>query len=645
MTFVDLKKNLLENAKLLIISILISSIALLVISATLFVVKVAREKHLESEKMFLKYSTQLVTTSNFLTTNVYKFIDTGNYEFYDLYYEEINLTKSREEAVKAIEEIYFTTDKTNQDAQKILELSNELVALEETAFKYAKDDKLIEAKSLIYGNKYQEKKEQINEIYTNLIKHLEKNIKKENVRVTTMVHTNFFVTFVASLIIIFSSIRLTLNYYKISSELEIDQLTGLLNSYSYKKNIQKLIDDKPTKFGALIYTDIDNFKNINEGYGHRNGDLYIQHLAKKFNAFDEVSSVAARLVDDKFIIYVHGFDSEVETRAYVNYKIKEILASYFVTTMNIEEKYRFSSGVAIYPKDSSNIDELVKYADYSMINLKKYSKGEIVFYDKNEFSNEYNHKLNKKCLMEVIENEDIEIALQPIVDANNFEVYGYEALMRPKSESITSPLQLLKIAKEENKLDEIERLALKKAFEKIDNAKDNLKNKKIFVNSIADRILSREEVEEYQLKYSKILDSVIIEVTEKDFVPEKIFNEKSSLFRNAGALMALDNYGSGTANEFALLSGKYDIIKVDIKLTKNIDTNIKNQELVRSIIRISKINKFKVLAEGVETKKEFITLRNIGVHYLQGYFIGKPNFQVEAPTEESIQFFNENCLV
>ncbi len=126
---------------------------------------------------------------------------------------------------------------------------------------------------------------------------------------------------------------------------------------------------------------------------------------------------------------------------------------------------------------------------------------------------------------------------------------------------------------------------------------------------------------------------MVVEVTEQEYVDEETIKSKVSILRENGILVALDDYGSGYSNEFTLLSGLYDIVKIDMKLIRGIDKDLKRQEILKSIIRVSEYNNYKIVAEGVETKDEVKILRDLGVHYLQGYYFGKPSLEIKGIDE------------
>ncbi|MFV0518977.1 MAG: EAL domain-containing protein [Lachnospirales bacterium] len=609
-------------------TLIIILVFILVISASFMFKSIINENDsLAREKAYSKYSQQLIDASNYLTTNVYYYVVSGDEQYYNDYYTELNVTKSREDAVNNLLNL-GVTDFEESTITGTLDLSNELAQIEINSFELMKNGKIDEARELIFSETYELYKNKINSNYANLQNGIDERTTKETQSILFITKLTFIVSIIACIGIAFATILLILTLYRIKRESDIDILTGLLNRNGYKEKINKLIDAEPDKYGALIFCDIDNLKFINECYGHNNGDRYIQSTASIFKEFSEYKSVIARPSGDEFHIYIHGFDTEDDLISAIDTKMKKLRNSYFVTTLHIEEKIRFSTGISIYLRDTTKLDELIKFSDYAMYKMKKNSKGEVAYYDKTTLDKTMFLARNSGCLDELLEKELLDFALQPIVYSDTFEIYGYEALMRPQLDIISSPFLLLELAKSESKLDKVERLVLKKMFSKINTNHNTLSNYKIFINSIADQVLSDTEFNDYIKTYPNVLESVVIEVTEQEYIDEKVLKNKTAKFKEFGALIALDDYGSGYSNDYSLLSGIYDIIKIDMNIIRNVDTDTKRQEIVKSIIKISEINGYKILAEGVETASEAIILRDFGVHYMQGYFFGKPNLEI-----------------
>ncbi len=636
----DLKNHNI-GTKYLIIAILALVTCLIISTSIMLNLVLSGSRSLIREKRYNQYAMQLIETSDFLTYKVYNYAVSSDELFYNEYMQELNVDKNREEAVASLIELGVTQTE-EQIIVDTLALSNDLAEIELDAFRLVKSGKSQDAQKMIFSKEYEDYKNKIHNNYRILKEGIESRVENENKDILAVVKASFGVSVIVSIGTSIATFLLLLTFYKIKQESDIDQLTGLQNRNRYKENIKNLIESEPDKFGAMIFCDIDNLKFINDCYGHTNGDRYINATASVLKEFSEYKSVLARPSGDEFVVYIHGFDTQQELIDAINSKMELVKQAYFTTTLHVQEKIRFSTGISVYPTDTNVVDDLLKYSDYAMYKMKKTSKGEMCFYDKSTLDKTIFLSRNSGCLNEFLEKELLDFAMQPIVDANTFEIYGYEALMRPQIDLISSPFLLLELAKAESKLDKIERLVLKKMFEKINNNKEQFMNYKIFINSIADQVLSNDELAEYMNKYPDVLNDVVIEVTEQEHVDEDILKFKIERFKEYGALIALDDYGSGYSNESSLLSGFYDIIKIDMNIVRNIDIDLKRQEIVKSLMKVSEINNYKVLGEGVETEGEARALRELGVHLMQGYFFGKPDLEIKGVSIEALEMLKAN---
>lgn len=622
------KVNRLTNTKLYVIIIFILVILLLV-SSSLSISFIVKEANLlEKEDQYRNHISDLLQASDYLTYQVFNYVVTGKEEHLSNYIYELEVAKSREKAVENLTEL-GTTEKELEIINNTLTLSSELAVIELGAIEYMKNGNTEEAQNIIFGNDYTIYKNNIRLNYATLRNGVQSRVTSEAEKIKKVAIQSLILTVIIGVSTVISALMLLYNFLSLKAETDIDHLTGLQNRNRYKEKIQKLINSSNDKYGALMYLDIDNLKFVNECYGHIDGDKYIKSMGRNLRTFEKFDCVLARPSGDEFIAYIHGFNSENEVRSIVNTELGKIKNNFFKTNTQVEEKLRFSTGVSIYPTVSKELDDLLKFADYAMLDMKKNSRGEISFYDRTAYVKTIVSLSNKGYLDNFLENELVDFAMQPIVDANTFQIYGYEALMRPEINNIKSPLLLLQLAKEESKLDKVERLVFKKVLEKINDNINKLQGYKIFINSIADQVITKKEIEKYCGSNSNILKDLIIEFTEQEYVNEDILHKKTEMLRKLGAKIALDDYGAGYSNEFTLISGNYDIIKIDMKLIEDIDIDLKRQEIIKSIIKISHISNYKVLAEGVETIEQVKILRDLGVEFLQGYFFGKPDLEIK----------------
>ncbi len=626
-----------QKTKKIVTTILILVLILSIVISFLFALVMRTGKLYSTQQNYLEITDEI----NDITVNLTSCVLTTTYSGEKAC---TNFASSVERREYLIDELHLL-GLTDEESELLLAFDKsveDVVEMEFDAKSKIDADDLEGARDIIFSDEYRLSISIMNE---NLDK-LGSLISTRMVDQVNLARRATWFSFINTLLISFAIAVFTLlllyNYRQLKKQSNIDPLTGLKNRNEYAEDIKKIIKNNPDKYGALIYCDIDNLKFINECYGHKNGDKYIQATANSLRKFEKYDSVLARIAGDEFIIFVHGFETREDTVNIVHKTISESLNTFFSTSLNAQEKVRFTSGASVYPSDSSSLDDLQKYADYAMLKTKKSSKGEISFYDKGTFDKSTFMLANKGHLDQFLEKGKLDFAFQPIVHADTFEVYGYETLMRPQFGVINSPFILLQLAKEESKLDKIERLVAKNVVIKISENQKALKNCKVFINSIADRMLTKEELDHYVTEYPCLLENIVVEVTEQEYVDPKLLKTKTSTLKEFGALIALDDYGAGYSNEFTLLSGLYDIIKIDMKIIRDIDKDPKRQEIIKSIVNISKINDFKVLAEGVEYANEAKALRKLGVNYMQGYFFGKPSLEVKKVNKQALDKLDSN---
>ena len=234
----------------------------------------------------------------------------------------------------------------------------------------------------------------------------------------------------------------------------------------------------------------------------------------------------------------------------------------------------------------------------------------------------------------LIDERQVKYAFQPIVSATDGSVYAYESLMRVTSESIKNIGEVLRLAKAQSKFTEIEILTFEEVFKLIAFNKDKFEDKKIFINSISSTILPNNIVNTIYNKYSDFLNKIVIELTESEDLDDTRLNKKKKIIEDFECFVAIDDYGSGYATESWLLQVSPDFVKIDMSLIRDIDKDNERKKLVGNIIQYNKDNNIKTIAEGVETYDEMSTLIELGIDYLQGYYLGKPDFDILDISED-----------
>ena len=385
-------------------------------------------------------------------------------------------------------------------------------------------------------------------------------------------------------------------------------------------NRNKFIDIINEKKYVIVLINIDKFKDINFYFGVETGNILIKNVAQRLKKLKKKYKFKLFHIDiDEFAVL---FPENIDKSKLIE-RIKQILNE-LEKPYNIngnEIIVRFRAGVSYEKKDFIRAD--------IALDLAKEVKKDIVF--GREIKNLNRYKDHLKWLGKIkkaLENDRIVPFFQPIVDKNG-KVIKYEALVRLIDEdgNIVSPFFFLEVAKKSRLYLEITKRVIKKAIEKI-----NDKNVAISINLTLEDI-DDENMRNYilnkieSLKNKKLLTFEIVEsedVGENETVKEFLHNIKKS-----GALIYIDDFGSGYSNFDYLIKLKPDGVKIDGSLIKNILTDKNSEIIVKTIISFAKEMKISTIAEFVENKEIFEKLKNLGVDYFQGYYFSPPKPDIE----------------
>lgn len=174
-----------------------------------------------------------------------------------------------------------------------------------------------------------------------------------------------------------------LNSY-LNNRLVKDELTGLVSRYQYREEIEICIRNQPNKFGIFTFIDIDNFKRINDTFGHRAGDDFLRIFSNRLQQIDFDNKICMRISGDEFGLYIHGFDSIEEVDVLNIWKDIEIRVLFEPAMIDgASIPVRLSAGMAVYGMDTIEIYELIEYADFAMYQAKKLGKNTFQRFDKN----------------------------------------------------------------------------------------------------------------------------------------------------------------------------------------------------------------------------------------------------------------------
>ena len=436
----------------------------------------------------------------------------------------------------------------------------------------------------------------------------------------------------------------TLEKLRIEHERDYDTLTDLYNRRAFHRICAEFFCS-PEKLGhaALLMFDLDNLKQINDTFGHDWGDEYIRRTGECFAKNAPARTVCARISGDEFSALFYGYNDQDTLRADICALKAALEQSVVQLPSGRELRVSVSGGIAWYPESSTNLITLRKYADFAMYQVKHSRKGELLEFDPEVYRTSLQERRCHEEFRRLINEELISYHFQPIIDAKDGSVFAYEALMRVDLPTLHSPADVLRLAREENCLHEVERITFfcaSSAYQALENAGKVVPSALLFVNSIASQYLTPDELSEYSARYASILPRIVIEITEEEVLDPKALRIKQTIPGSSGAF-ALDDYGSGYSNERSLLELSPNYIKIDLSIIRDIDTDANKRQIVSNTVSYAHQRGMKVVAEGLETADEVRTVLSLGVDLLQGFFLAMPQVEPGGASEESLAVIAE----
>ncbi len=412
---------------------------------------------------------------------------------------------------------------------------------------------------------------------------------------------------------------------RLQFERDHDSLTKILNRNSFNRKARELIISNPKKIGALLFCDLDNLKYLNDNYGHDFGDQYIKNAAIFVSAFEKIGGISARMAGDEFTVFIHGYDSREQLKEDIDKVMKENRNIQLILPDGNEQRLRMSTGIAWYPKDATNIEILIKYADFAMYEIKNTTKGLVGNFDLEVYNKKAFLRNKVEALSTLLEKELIRFVFQPIVSSLNGEIFGYEMFVRPDMEDIKSPYELIQIAEAESKLYQLEKLLTFKQFQYTHDHQDELKDKYVFINMMRENTLNFIDIKNLTKSFSDITNKIILEVSESDTDSfECDLKRKVEYAREHNCKFALIGKSSFTVKTINSFDSGIDFVKIHMSVVRDIGNDDVRKHVVESIIKQAHARGVKVVAEGIETLDEMKALKELSVDYFQGYYIGRP---------------------
>lgn len=424
-----------------------------------------------------------------------------------------------------------------------------------------------------------------------------------------------------------------------------DPLSRLPNRIYAKENLPHMVKSLEKNFGAIIYIDLDNFKNVNYALGHNAGDNLVTKISSIIKKSINAQDIACHIGIDKFLILIRSVKNELELAGFVYDLTRKLRTNIIIENYNI---YMTASlGVAVYPKDGKSYEELFKNADTAMNFVKNSGKSNYKFFE-SEMKKQVLERVGlEKELRQAVENNEFKVVYQPKVNISTGELDGAEALIRWNHpvKGLISPDKFIPLAEEIGLIGRIGEFVIRTVCEQnkqwqVSGYKPvpiavNLSVKQLNESSLINlikKILNDTKLYSKWLEF-EITESMIIENFQRS---EKVLNK----IREIGMKIYLDDFGTGYSSLNYLKSLPINYIKIDKSFIDGITTDEKQRFIASVLINLAHGIGLKVVAEGVEKKEQLIILQNYGCDIVQGYIFSKPisKEQFEDMLKENIKF-------
>lgn len=410
-----------------------------------------------------------------------------------------------------------------------------------------------------------------------------------------------------------------------------DPLTGLPNRHYFRKLLEqaskRLADGSQL---ALLYIDLDGFKNINDSFGHSIGDELLKNVASRLKACIRSNDFVARLGGDEFAMLLCSQTSSEDLRQVVK-RIYE--------TVRVQCECQghlilpdVSIGVAVAPSDGHDLDQILRRADLAMYSAKSAGRGTYRFFEPSMEGRINSRRQLESDLKRAVaggrfRESGFEIHYQPVVDLSTHEVSGCEALLRWRHpvRGLISPTEFIPIAEESGLIVGLGEWVLRAACEEAANWPETTR---IAVNVSPVQLSNKE----FCLKVIAALAAtklspvrLELEITEATLIrDDETARQVLSQLRGIGVRVALDDFGTGYSSLSYLHRFPFDKIKIDRSFVEGLTEEEGTESIVRAVVNIAAARNMTTTAEGVETSEQKEILRRLGCNEMQGYLFSKP---------------------
>lgn len=423
-----------------------------------------------------------------------------------------------------------------------------------------------------------------------------------------------------------------------------DALTGLPNRASFHEKLEAALNHakRNNSIVALLFIDLDRFKQVNDVMGHEAGDNLLIKVAEILHESTRNTDIISRLGGDEFTAILTNIKHKDDVRIIVTKIMNEFSKGIILDGESCG--VGCSIGIAIYPDDKAEgPSELLSFADAAMYGVKNTGRNNFLFYDKNMYNSSCYTAVIEKELLNALQNNEFSLVYQPKVTVSDLTLTGFEALIRWNHPTLgcVPPDQFISIAESNGTIIDIGRWVLKTTCQKLKQWQlQGYENIPIAIN-VSPRQL---QAGDFPLEVMNVLNELDIdpsllelEITEGVIVenPEKVIL-MIKMLHGSGVKVSIDDFGTGYSSLSYLQRLSVNTIKIDRCFIDAMCKHKESEKLVKAILGISQGLRMTSIAEGVETQEQLDLLNEMGCEQMQGYLISEP-----LPPEKAELFMAE----
>jgi len=410
-----------------------------------------------------------------------------------------------------------------------------------------------------------------------------------------------------------------------------DSLTGLATRHAFLHRMPAVLTQAHGggSGAALLFIDLDEFKNVNDTHGHATGDQLLKAAAQRLLGLLRPSDQVARFGGDEFVALLTPCDGERQAASVAS----RIVEAFAVPFMIGDELHAVgaSIGISLSPRDGVDAETLVRHADIAMYAGKNEGKGQYRFFDPSLSSTLNARARLKQSMLEALEHDQFVLHYQPRVDAHSGELLSMEALLRWRHPTLgmVSPGEFIPLAESTGLIRRIGEVVIDKACAQLAAWRaDGVELVPVSINVSPKQFLHggvQRQLSAALLRHRIPASLIEVEITESAMMGDQddILAELAAL-RSLGVKLHVDDFGTGYSSLSQLQRLKMDVLKVDRAFTTELATSREGKVFFQAIVSMAHALGMSVVAEGVETEEQLAILRNLDCNEVQGFYIARP---------------------